>query len=98
MTEEAEETADEPENKRPIQEFRGSGGIKVAVWKKKFEDGPDRYSILIDRVYRDSGGEFRSTKYLDDRDLLRTAALLQEADNWIEKDKRRQRGTGATER
>ena len=73
--------------------FSGTGGITVAVWKHKNEEGPDRYSVKIDRSYRKDGeDEYVSTQYLRDGDLLRTQKLLEQADQWIEQDKGRQRG------
>ena len=85
------ETSNNDQKQRPVAEFKGSGGIKVAVWKHKHGEGPDGYSIRIDRSYRD-GDEFQSTQYLRDQDLLRTQKLIAQADDWIEQDKGRQIG------
>ena len=71
---------EEKRGQRPVAEFRGSGGIKVAVWKHKHEEGPDSYSIRMDRSYREDGGDFKSTQYLRDQDLLRSQKLLAQAD------------------
>ncbi len=83
---------EEKTGQRPVAEFRGSGGIKVAVWKHKHDDGPDSYSIRMDRSYREESGDFKSTQYLRDQDLLRSQRLLAQADDWVEQDKSKQRG------
>ena len=78
---------------RPAARFSGTGGISVAVWKHKTDKGYDNYSIKIDRSYKKDDGEYETTPYLRDSDLLRTQKLLEQADDWIEQDKGRQRGT-----
>ncbi|MEZ6063578.1 MAG: hypothetical protein R3C19_24780 [Planctomycetaceae bacterium] len=83
----AEAPAAESGHSRPAAKFSGSGGLTVAVWKHKSEDGPDRYSVRLDRSYADSSGEFQNTPYLRDTDLLRAQKLLDEADHWIEHEK-----------
>lgn len=47
---------------RPAAKFSGTGGLSVAVWKHKTEQGSDRYSIRIDRTYKDEAG-FKTTAY-----------------------------------
>lgn len=76
---------------RPAIKFSGSGGLNVAVWKQKTDQGFDRYSIKIERNYKDENDTFQSTQYLRDTDLLRTQQLLIEADRWIEQEKQRGR-------
>lgn len=86
---------DTPENQpteasgRPIASFEGSGNLQVAVWKYKQENGPDNYSVKLSRSYKDKEGEYQTTDYLRDSDLLRATALLEQADQWIEADKGR---------
>jgi hypothetical protein len=46
----------------------------------------------MDRSYKDSDEKYQSTPYLRDSDLLRAQKLLEQADEWIEQDKGRQRG------
>lgn len=75
---------------RPVAKFTGSGGLSVAIWKSKSEQGYDNYSIRLERNYKD-GEEFKSTSYLRSDDLLRAAQLLEDADRWVEQDKGRQR-------
>jgi len=93
-----EQQENQPTGQRPITSFRGTGGLSVAVWKHKSEDGPDRYSINIERSYKNKEGEFESTAFLRDSDLLRTQKLLDQADAWIEQDKAHQRSTAAAQR
>ena len=80
---------------RPAAKFSGSGGLQVAVWKQKTEQGFDRYSVKIERNYKDENGGFHATQYLRDSDLLRAQTLLTQADAWIEQEKNRQRGMGS---
>lgn len=88
----AEATQEEPSNVRPVAKFTGSGGLSVAVWKQKTEQGFDSYSVRMDRSYKDGDSDnYKSTAYLRDQDLLRAGNLLQQADDWIEQDKGRQR-------
>lgn len=85
------------EHARPAQQFKGSGGIQVAVWKNKSEQGFDNYSIRIERTYRDGqDGPFKTTSYLRDSDLLRAAKLMEDADQWIEAEKLKQRASSAS--
>ncbi|MEZ6101651.1 MAG: hypothetical protein R3E01_22175 [Pirellulaceae bacterium] len=76
---------------RPVAKFSGSGGLNVAVWKNKSELGNDYYSVKLERNYKDANGDYQSTSYLRDSDLLRAGKLLAGADEWIEQDKGRQR-------
>ncbi len=77
---------------RPIMKFSGSGGLSAAVWKHKSENGPDHYSIRLDRTFRNDGGNFESTAYLREGDLLRAQKLLGQVDDWIEQDRAKNRG------
>ena len=81
----------EQQTQRPAARFTGSGNIQVAVWKHHSEEGADRYSIKIERSYKD-GEEYKSTQYLRAGDLLRVQQLMSKADDWIEQDKGRQTG------
>lgn len=76
---------------RPVAKFAGTGGLSVAVWKHKSESGYDNYSVRMDRSYKDQQGDYQSTDFLRDSDLLRAQKLLEQADEWIEQDKGRQR-------
>lgn len=81
---------------RPAAKFSGSGGLHVAVWKHKSEQGYDRYSVRVERTYKDGDG-YQSTDYLRDADLLRVRKLLDDADNWIEQDKAKFRASASQE-
>ena len=91
--EDNQETESVSQSSRPAASFSGSGGIKVAVWKNKSESGFDNYSVRIDRTYKEESGTFKTTPYLRESDLLRTQRLLEAADDWIEQDKAKQRGS-----
>src|SRR5262245_19457593 len=82
---------------RPIAKFSGSGGLHVAVWKHKSENGPDHYSSLLERTFKNAAGEYQSTPYLREGDLLRVQKLFGQADDWIEQDKAKNRLRGGQE-
>lgn len=83
---------------RPIASFSGSGGLNVAVWKQKSENDFDHYSVRIDRSYKMEDGTYKTTSYLRESDLLRAGKLLEQADEWIEQDRAKQRATNAAAR
>jgi hypothetical protein len=72
--------------------FNGSGGVNVAVWKHKSDNGFNHYSIRMDRTFRNDAGEYESTPYLRDGDLLRAQKLLGQVDDWVEQDRAKSRG------
>jgi hypothetical protein len=80
---------------RPIAKFSGSGGLSVAVWKHKVESAADHYSIRMDRTYKNEAGEYESTPYLREGDVLRAQKLLGQVDDWIEQDRAKNRGQQA---
>lgn len=88
------EQPQEQDTQRPAQKFSGSGGLTVAVWKHKQDEGPDNYSVKLERNYKTDDG-FKSTNYLRPSDLLRAGKLLDQADQWIEQDKGKGRGVTA---
>jgi hypothetical protein len=83
---------------RPAASFTGSGGIQIAIWKHKSANDYDTYSVRVERSYKDDDGNYKSTSYLRDSDLLRVGKLLELADDWIEQDKSRQRPASARAR
>ena len=83
---------------RPVASFAGTGGLNVAVWKNKGENDRDNYSIRVEKSYKDDDGNYKSTSYLRDSDLLRVGKLLEQADDWIEQDRAKQRVTNAQNR
>ena len=88
--EEAPSTA--PAGTRPAARFTGSGGLSVGIWTNKAENGLTNYSVRLEKSYKGEDGNYHSTPYLRDNDLLRAQKLLEQADEWIEQDKGRQRG------
>ena len=100
MTKQLKETAPESASteaasSRPIVKFSGSGGLNLAVWKHKTEGGAEHYSIRMDRTFKNDAGEYESTPYLREGDLLRAQKLLSQADDWIEQDRAKRRGNVA---
>ena len=83
-------TSDSPSH-RPASVISGSGGLRVAIWKNKGEHG-DFYSAKLERRYLGAGEKWQSTDSMRAEDLLRAQKLLSEADDWIERDKQKQRG------
>lgn len=92
-----EENAVNNESARPAAKFTGSGGLSVAIWKNKSENGYDNYSVRLERNYKLEDGTYKSTQYLRDADLLRAERLLTQADDWIEQDKGRQRSPASSQ-
>ena len=80
---------------RPVASFSGSGGLNVAVWKQKSDSGYDHYSVRLERSYKDDAGNYKSTLYLREGDLLRAQKLLGQADDWIEQDRAKQRASAS---
>lgn len=94
LSSEAREPASD--NARPAASFKGSGGLQVAIWKNRSEQGFDNYSIRIERTYKEGQeGPFKTTSYFRDSDLLRVSKLIEQADAWIEAEKSKQRATSA---
>ncbi len=77
---------------RPAARFTGSGGLNVSIWTNKNENGLTNYSVRLEKNYKGEDGQFHSTPYLRDNDLLRAQKLLEQADEWIEQEKGRVRG------
>jgi hypothetical protein len=66
-------------NKQPAQSFQ-LGRLRASVWQN--EKGP-RYSVTIDRSYKDAEDQWqRSTRY-DADDLPAVAFLAGKAADWI---------------
>jgi len=78
---------------RPVAKFSGSGGLNAAVWKHKTENGAEHYSVRLDRTYKNEAGEYESTAYLREGDLLRAQKLLGQVDDWIEQDRAKYRSS-----
>jgi hypothetical protein len=69
----------------PIKEFK-AGGVKAAIWRKDVEqDGRTfaRYSVRIQKSYRDKAGDWQVTQYYEPRDLPLVALLANKAFEFI---------------
>lgn len=100
MTEESNhqaQAADTEQSSRPAAKFSGSGGIQVAVWKQRTDEGREYFTIKMERSYMDGDGNFQSTPYLRDGDLLRAARVLEQADQFVEQEKSRMRSANRTD-
>ncbi len=97
QTEEEMQQQDANVASRPAARFSGSGGLSAAVWKNASPDDDARYhySVRIERTYKDANGNYQSTPYLREGDLLRAQKLLGQADDWIEQDKAKQRSASS---
>ena len=77
---------------RPAAKFSGSGGLQAAVWRHRSDDGREYFTTKLERSYMDGDGNFQSTNYLRDGDLLRAARILEQADAYVEQEKAKSRG------
>jgi hypothetical protein len=66
---------------KPIHEVR-LGMIKAAVWKNDTENGGVRYSVSVQRIYKD-GDEWKHTDYFSRDDLLLLAKVSDLTHTWI---------------
>jgi hypothetical protein len=83
---------------RPVAKFSGSGGMNAAVWKRKADNGIEHYSVRLDRAFRTAEGQWETTPYLREGDLLRARKLLDQVDDWIEQDRAKFRAGQRQER
>ena len=68
---------------RPVQEFRGLGNIKVAVWKREYE-GRVFYSYGPERGYKDKKGNWKSTRSFSPEEWEVVNSLLAQARSYVE--------------
>jgi len=66
---------------KPVHQVR-LGTIKAAVWANTSEDGRTRYSVTVQRIYRDND-EWKHTTAFRRNDLLVLAKVLDMAHSWI---------------
>lgn len=84
---------------RPVVKFSGSGGLTAAVWKNRADNGIEHYSVRLERTYKAAEtGEYVSTPYLREGDLLRAQRILGQVDDWIEQDRAKYRSGQHEER
>ncbi len=71
--------------KPPVKEFR-SGSIKAAIWRHDAQqDGRTfaRYSVRIQKSYRDKAGDWQTTEYYNREDLPHVVLLTNKAFEFI---------------
>ena len=68
---------------RPVQEFRGLGNIKVAVWKREHE-GRVFYTYGPERGYKDKSGNWKSTSSFSPEEWEVVNGLLERARSYVE--------------
>jgi len=71
---------------KPVKSFRSKGGITAAVWAKDVErDGTTftRYSVTLDKRYRDRDGSWQTSSSLFPEDLPRAQLVLGKAFEFI---------------
>ena len=66
---------------KPVHEVR-LGMIKAAIWKNDTENGGVRYSVNLQRIYKD-GEEWKHTDYFGRDELLLLAKVADLAHTWI---------------
>lgn len=68
--------------KRPVQEFRGVGNIKVAVWRREFE-GRFFYTYGPERGYKDKDGKWQSTSSFSPEEWDIVHRLIESAEQYV---------------
>lgn len=71
---------------KPEKEFR-VGAVRTAIWTnpRRTSDGRafNSHKVLIERVYKDSQGNFKTTNSLDANDVPKAILALKEAYSYI---------------
>ena len=68
---------------KPIHKIRLSGGASAAIWQNTTKDGKIRYSVTIDRTYKDASGQWKKTSRFGVEDLLALAKVADLAHDYI---------------
>lgn len=55
------------------------GGIQVAIWENPGKDGKPFYSVSLDKRYKDSNNEWKSSSSLKATDLPKAILALEKA-------------------
>lgn len=63
---------------KPIKKIR-VGGVCATIWKNTSKDGRTYSTVSLERSYKDSQGEWKSTTSFRQSDLPTAAVLLNEA-------------------
>lgn len=69
------------ETNKPFLTVR-MGRINAAIWRNETESGA-RFNVTLERLYRDSEGNWKSTASLGREDLLLAAKVLDRAHSQI---------------
>jgi len=75
-----------PLPKLPVKEFTAARGIKAAIWRHDVEqDGRTfaRYSVRLQKSYRDKSGAWQTTQYYDREDLPHIVLVTNKAFEFI---------------
>ena len=71
---------------KPDREFK-VGSVKASIWSNQREtrDGKlfNSHKIIVDRVYRDSNGEFKATNSFDVNDIPKAILALKKAYDYL---------------
>ena len=62
-----------------------SNRVKVAVFRHAHDDGKVRYTIGINRSYKDDAGQWHNTHFFDEKDLPDVIAAVQMATERIDR-------------
>ena len=68
---------------RPVQEFRGLGNLKVAVWRREYE-GRVFYTYGPERGYKDKNGNWKSTSSFSPEEWQVVNDLLARAKSYVD--------------
>lgn len=67
---------------KPVKKF-SAGGVQVAVWENEGKNGKQFYSVSIDRRYKDSNDQWKSTNSLKAADLPKAILALNKAYEYL---------------
>lgn len=63
---------------KPVQKI-SVGGIQAAIWENPGKEGTAYYSISLDKRYKDSNNQWKSSSSLKTTDLPKAILALQKA-------------------
>ena len=66
---------------KPVHQIN-IGTVKAAIWKNTTAAG-DRHNVTFERIYKEDGGEWKSTQTFGRDDLLVLAKVADKAHDWI---------------
>jgi len=69
-------------SQKPIDRVR-LGAVVAAVWRNEDEKNPPRYSVTLERVYKDEDGEWRSATSFGRDELLTLSKVADLANSRI---------------